>query len=129
MHVVHTQVLLIIIIIVIVIIIITMFVYFKLHITYFEQNLPLNLLSRSTGAKGRVLIVVGGRKGSSSLASTELFDYPGWWLQASKFFSTSHLLTAGSSWRLVGSLPSPRFQLDQVGTNISIWFKGSFALK
>ena len=73
------------------------------------------------GAKNRVLIVVGGRKGSSSLASTELFDYPGWWLQASKFFSTSHRLTAGASWRLAGSLPSPRYQLDQVGTNILNW--------
>ena len=29
------------------------------------------------GPKGRVLLVVGGRRGSSALASTELFDYPG----------------------------------------------------
>ena len=33
-----------------------------------------NLLS---GPKGQVLLVVGGRGGSSALASTELFDYPG----------------------------------------------------
>ena len=30
-----------------------------------------------SGPKGRVLLVVGGRRGSSALASTELFDYPG----------------------------------------------------
>ena len=29
------------------------------------------------GPKGQVLLVVGGRRGSSALASTELFDYPG----------------------------------------------------
>ena len=40
--------------------------------TYFLAN--KNLLS---GPKGRVLLVVGGRRGSSALASTELFDYPG----------------------------------------------------
>ena len=50
MHVAHTQVLLIIIIIVvivIVIIIITMFVYFKLYITYVEQNITVNHLRHS----------------------------------------------------------------------------------